>query len=76
MTDTPIDTGPATTSVVETTDTNSNVSKPLVSPKPYDDDMMEAYAEQDAEAEAPKEGEPVGAPSTQVHTVETIDKAE
>src|SRR6185369_5602188 len=53
MTD-PIITTPTAAPVVETTETTSSeVSKPLVTAKPYDDDMLDAY---EAEAKAEETG--------------------
>jgi hypothetical protein len=42
------------TPVVETTSNNEQVSKPSVSSKPYDDDMLETYASEHASEESSK----------------------
>jgi hypothetical protein len=50
--------------VVETTQDNSNVAKPISTAKPYDDELLDAYSEQSKQEEAtsaeePKKEEPV-----------------
>lgn len=47
-------TTPASTEILTTENTSPEVSKPLNTPKPYDDDMLEAY-ENEATEEAAKE---------------------
>lgn len=43
------------TPITTQTESNPIVNRPLVSPKPYDDDMLDAYADEAAEDETPKE---------------------
>lgn len=57
---------------VETTDTNSEVSKPLVTSKPYDDEMLEAYeAEANAETETPEVKKSIEPPKDETLKTET-----